>query len=144
MKIVNLKAKFNFNLFETYEAGISLLGGEVKSLRTSRCDLSESYVKLIQGVPYLVNANIPIPGKKGYISTRSRRLLLNKREILSLQTKMKAKKLTLVPVKLYTKGRLVKLAIALGKSKRAFEKKESIKKQDIEREMEEEFSRARK
>lgn len=139
MKIVNKKAHFNYNLFETYEAGISLLGGEVKALRVRGCDLSEAYVKIIDGSPYLVNANIPIEGKKDYNSTRSRKLLLNKEEIISIETKAKSKKLTLVPTKLYNKGPLVKLEIALAKSKLKFEKKESIKKRDLEREILEEF-----
>lgn len=139
MKILNKKAKFNYNLFEVVEAGISLLGGEVKSLRNRGCDLSDAYVKIIDNEPYLVNANIPIPGKKDYNSTRSRKLLLNRREILTLQTKMKAKKLTLVPTKMYNKGPLIKLEIALARSKRKFEKKESIKKKDIEREVAEQL-----
>jgi len=148
MLIINRKAKFNYNLFEVVEAGISLLGGEVKSLRNRGCDLSDAYVKIIANEPYLVNANIPIPGKKDYNSNRSRKLLLNKKEILALQTKMKAKKLTLVPTKMYNKrslrpngqkASLVKLEIALAKSKRTFEKKESIKKKDIERELEQEL-----
>jgi SsrA-binding protein len=145
MRIVNKKAKFNYNLFESFEAGISLLGGEVKALKTRGCDLSESYVKIISSEAYLVNANIPIEGKKDYSSTRSRKLLLNRREILSIQTKIKAKKLTLVPTKMYNKRSLrpdghkgrerIKLEIALAKSKLKFEKKESIKKKDIEREI---------
>ncbi len=139
MHIANKKAHFNYNLFETYEAGISLLGGEVKALRVRGGDLSESYVKIIDGSPYLVNANIPIEGKKDYVSTRSRKLLLNKGEIIAIQTKVKAKKLTLVPTKLYNKGPLIKLEIALAKSKREFEKKESIKRKDLEREIEEEL-----
>jgi SsrA-binding protein len=139
MKIINKKARFNYILFESYEAGISLLGGEVKALRVRGCDLGESYVKIIDGSPYLVNANIPIGGKKDYNSTRSRKLLLNKKEILSIQVKIKAKKLTLVPTKLYNKGPLIKLEVALAKSKRKFEKKEAIKKHDLEREVEEEF-----
>lgn len=139
MHIANKKVHFNYNLFETYEAGISLLGAEVKALRVRGGDLSESYVKIIDGSPYLVNANIPIEGKKDYVSTRSRKLLLNKGEIIAIQTKVKAKKLTLVPTKLYNKGPLIKLEIALAKSKREFEKKESIKRKDLEREIEEEL-----
>ena len=139
MRIINKKAKFNYSLFETYEAGVSLLGGEVKSLRNRGCDLSEAYVKIINNEPFLVNANIPVPGKKDYNSTRSRKLLLNKNEIITLQVKMKAKKLTLVPIKMYNKGPLIKIEIALAKSKRKFEKKELIKKKDLEREIAEEL-----
>jgi SsrA-binding protein len=143
MLILNKKAKYNYNLFETVEAGISLLGGEVKSLRDRGADLSESYVKFLDGNPYLVNASIQIPGKKDYTATRSRKLLLHKKEILALITKAKAKKLTLVPIKMYTKGRLVKLEIALAKAKREFEKRETIKKKDADREIEQELKSVR-
>jgi SsrA-binding protein len=136
MKILNKKARFNYTLSEKYEAGISLLGGEVKSIRNGSADLSRSFVKIIEGQAYLVNTNISIQGKKDYNPTRSRKLLLHKDQIISILSKVKAKKLTLVPTKLYTKGRLIKVEIALAKPKRKFEKKEAIKKKDIEREIE--------
>ena len=135
MKIINKKAKFNYILFEKFEAGVSLTGAEVKAIKTARADLSNSYVKIIRDEAYLVNANIPADGVQNYNPTRSRKLLLHRAELVSLSTKMKQKNLTLVPVKVYTKGRLVKLEIALAKAKRKFEKKESIKKKDIEREI---------
>jgi SsrA-binding protein len=139
MIIINKKAKFNYTLFESYEAGIVLSGSEAKSIRTQKVDMSNSYAKIIDGEIFLVNTNIPIPGKKDYDSTHTRKLLLHKKEILSIQTKIKANKLTLVPVKLYNKGNLFKLELALAKSKKRFEKKEDIKKKDIEREIERSF-----
>ena len=139
MRILNRKAKFNYFLYERLEAGISLLGGEAKAVRGGKVDLSQSYVKLIDNQAFLVNANIPIEGKKDYESTRSRKLLLHKDQIVSLKTKIKTKRLTVVPVRMYNKGRLLKVEIALAKSKRKFEKKEAIKRKDIEREIEEEF-----
>lgn len=135
MIVFNKKAKFNYNLFERFEAGVVLTGAEVKALRGGRADLSNSYAKIISGEAYLVNANIPAEGILNYDPTRSRKLLLHKSELISLGSKMKQKKLTLVPVKVYTKGRLVKVQLALAKSKRKFEKKEAIKKKDIEKEL---------
>ena len=137
MRIFNRKAKFNYTLFERLEAGIVLIGSEAKVVRKGNVDLSNSFVKLIDNEAYLINANIPIDGKKDYNPTRLRKLLLHKSELVSLKSKIKAKRLTLIPLKMYTKGNLVKLEIALAKTKRKFEKKESIKKKDIERELQE-------
>lgn len=139
MSIINKKARFNYILLERYEAGIALTGGEAKTIRSGRGDLSNAYAKFVNGELYLVNANIPTQSEK-LNPTRSRKLLMHRSELISLASKVKAKKLTLVPVKLYNTRRLVKLEIALGKSKRKFEKKESIKKKDIQREIERELS----
>jgi SsrA-binding protein len=148
MNIINKKAKFNYELLEKYEAGMVLSGSEAKALRIKGADLSNSFAKIINGEMYLVNANISIEGKKDYDPTRSRKLLLHKNEITSIESKIKAKKLTIVPVRMYNKQslrpggqkqRLVKIEIALAKSKREFEKKEAIKKKDIEREIEKQF-----
>jgi SsrA-binding protein len=136
MRIINKKAKFNYQLLEKYEAGISLLGAEVKAVKKGNVDLSRSYAKVIGDEAYLLNANIAVIGKKDYDPKRSRKLLMHKSQITTIQTKIKAKKLTLVPVVMYTRGRLVKLEIALAKAKRKFEKREAIKKKEIEREIE--------
>ena len=138
MKIVNKKAKFNYRLLESIEAGIQLTGDETKSIRGGFLDLSNSYARIINNEVYLINANIPI-GVRGENQTRSRKLLLHKDEIISIDSKIKAKKLTLVPVSLYTKGRLIKVKLALAKAKREYEKKEALKKKDIEREIEQEL-----
>jgi SsrA-binding protein len=139
MQIINRKAQYNYKLYERFEAGISLLGREAKAIREKRGDLSNSFAKIIGNEIFLLNANIPAETSGGYDSKRTRKLLLHRGEITSLESKIKAKKLTLVPIKMYTKGRLVKVEIALAKSKRKFEKKESIKKRDIEREIEKEL-----
>lgn len=140
MRIYNKRAKFDYELTsEKIEAGVSLSGIEAKSLREKRGDLSKSFVKIIGGEAFLVNANIPAGGVQDYNPTRTRKLLLHKRELVGLETKMKQSKLQLVPIVMYNKGRLIKLQIALGKSKRKFEKKEAIKKADIKREIEREF-----
>lgn len=141
MKIINRKAFFYYKILEKYEGGIVLSGGEVKSLKTNRADISNSYAKIIGGEVYLLNANIPIEGKKDYNAARSRKILLHKNEIVSINSKIKAKKLTLIPLKVYNKGRLIKIGLALAKSKREFEKRESIKKKDIEREIAQEIKR---
>lgn len=136
MKIYNKRARFEYALEgDRYEAGLSLTGGEAKAIRTGHADLSQSVVKFLGYEAWLINANIPIVGAKEYNSTRSRKLLLHKNEIVSIGTKMKQHGLTFVPLSLYTMGRLVKLALALGKPKRKFEKRQAIKKKDIEREL---------
>jgi len=139
MKIINKKANFQYKLEnERFEAGIALTGGEVKAVRNGRGDISQSYAKVLNGEIFLINANLPVLGAK-VSPTRSRKLLLHKKEIISILTKAKQKKLTLIPTKLYTKGRLIKAELALGKSKKKYEKRESIKKKDIERQIEQEF-----
>lgn len=139
MQAINKKAHFNYILLERFEAGMVLNGGEVKAVRGGRLDLSNSYAKVIGDELYLINTSIPVEGKKDYNPTRARKLLLHKHEIITLKTTIKAKKLTLVPTKLYTKGPLIKAEIALAKPKRTFEKKEDLKRKDIEREIEQEF-----
>ena len=139
MRVTNKRARYNYRLFDKYEAGVSLTGVEVKAIRNGRANISSAYAKIINSEIYLVNANIQAKGVKDYDPLRTRKLLLNKAEIISIQTKIKQKKLTLVPIKLYTRGRLVKVEIALAQAKRKFEKKETIKRKDLEREIEREL-----
>jgi len=140
MRIFNKKAGFEYHLTsERFEAGLSLKGMEAKALREGHGDISQSHVRVLDGEAFLINANIPVNGARNYNSTRVRKLLLHKNQIVTLLTKMKQEKFAIVPVKLYNKGRLIKLEIALGKSKRKFQKKESIKKRDIEREISQEM-----
>ena len=139
MKIINKRASFNYTIEEKIEAGIVLTGGEARAIRTGHINLSNSYAKVIGNEVYLVNADVPIAGAKNYEATHMRKLLLNRREIIDLAVKMKQKKLTLVPTKAYTKGGRVKIELGLAKSKREFEKKESIKKKDIQRDLQKEL-----
>ncbi len=140
MNISNKKAKFEYELTgEGVEAGISLLGAEAKSVREGRVDISQSAIRIMGDEAYLINANIPAPGLQKYNSTRARKLLLHRAEILSLITKMKQRKLQIVPLRVYNKGRLIKLYLELGRAKRKFQKKEAIKRHDIDREVEREF-----
>src|SRR6185369_3906313 len=115
MKVFNKRAKFDYELQDRIEAGISLAGAEAKSIRLGRINISQAYAKIVGSEIWLINASIPIEGKKDYDQTRSRRLLLHRSEIRELEAKMKAKKLTLVPVCLYTKRRLYKVELALAK-----------------------------
>ena len=140
MRIFNRKANYEYKLTgEKVEAGISLLGAEAKAIRENRGDISQAHGRVLNGEVFLINANIPATGVANYNATRMRKLLLHKKEILALNTKLKQQKLNLVPILVYTKGRLVKVSLALGKPKRKFEKKEAIKRKDIKREIEKEF-----
>jgi len=140
MQIINRKAKFNYSLEEgKVEAGIVLKGLEAKAVRGKHVDITNSTARIMDGEAYLINANIVDANAKNYNSTRSRKLLLHKKEIIELTSKIKARGLTLVPMRLYNIGRRFKVELALGKSKRKFEKKEAIKKHDIQRDIEKEF-----
>ena len=135
MKIFNKKAKLNYKLLETYEAGIALTGKEVKAFRKGAVDLSSSYGKIIRREAYLVGANFSVDENP----TRSRKLLLHKKQITSILNKIKAKRLTLVPTKMYNKRRLIKLELALAKPKKGYNKKEDKKRADLDREAEREL-----
>jgi SsrA-binding protein len=139
MKIVNKRASFDYQLLEKIEAGILLAGSEAKSIRNKRANISQAYAKIVGNEAWLINANIPIEGKKDYNPTRSRKLLLHRSEILTIMAKIKGKNLTLVPVSLYTKGRLYKVELALAKAKRKFEKKQALKEADIKRNVDREL-----
>ena len=155
MKILaeNKKALFDYQLLQTYEAGISLFGFEVKAIKTGHVSLKGSYVVVKNNEVFLLNALIPpyqqanTPQK--YDPQRSRKLLLKKSEIRALIGKSHVKGLTLIPIKLYTKGckssqaqgnvpqgrGKIKLEFAIAKGKHQIDKRETIKKRDLEREM---------
>lgn len=131
VKIINKRARFDYLVEDKYEVGIVLLGGEVRAFRNRKATISEAFAKLIDDEIYLVNANIPIPGKVDYKPTRSRKLLLHRKEIDSISAIIKGKKLTLVPLSMYSKGRHIKLEIALAKRKKNFSKRRELKEKDI-------------
>jgi len=141
MKVLaeNKKAYFTYEILEKFEAGMVLIGQEVKSIRSGRISLKGSYVVLKGEEPYLVGANIPPYQPKNappdYMPERQRKLLLNKLEIKRLIGKTKEKGLTLVPLKVYTKGAKIKLEFGIGKGKKKADKRETIKKREAEREM---------
>jgi len=137
---INKRANFDYEILQKYEAGLVLTGGEVKSIKSGRISLRESFVTIKGNELYLTNANISkykFSGKlASYDPTRSRKLLLKKAEIKSLIGKTRIKGLTLVPLRVYTKKRLVKLEFALGKGKKDFDKRSSIAKKDAKRKIE--------
>ncbi len=133
-KIVNRRAYFDYQIIEEIEAGIVLTGEEVKAIRSGKANLTQAYGKIVGGEMYLVNANIVSEN-----ATRSRKLLLHRAEILAIETKIKAKKLTIIPLEVYNRGPRFKVKLGLGKSKKKTEKRELIKKREVEREIEREY-----
>lgn len=142
MRIVNKKALHNYHILEHLEAGVVLSGAEVKSIRSGRVDLGESYVRILNGEAFLVNVNIPRYNQaadKEYDATHSRKLLLHKDQINSLIGKTSGKGATLVPVSLYEKNNRFKVEVGLAKSKKEFDKRKIIKERDHERRVEQEL-----
>ena len=135
----NKKALFNYYIIEGFEAGIVLNGQEVKSIKTKKANLLGSYAVIKAGEIFLINASIPPFQPKNiffeYNPLRTRKLLLKKKEIQYLTGKMQQKGLTLVPLKMYTKKGKIKLEIAIAKGKGTADKREAIKKRDVENEM---------
>ncbi len=138
----NKKALHNFHILEKLEAGIVLTGSEVKSIRAGRLDLSESYVRVLSGEVYLLNANIARyaqTSQTAYDPTRSRKLLLHKQQIQTLIGKTTGSNTTLVPVAVYEKNNRFKVEVGLAKSKKEFDKRKTIKDRDNVRRMEQEL-----
>lgn len=142
MKITNKRAFHDFEIISAYEAGLRLTGPEVKSVKGGRMSLEGAFVKMIGSEMYLVNAQIfpyPYARPEGYDPKRSRKLLLHKKEILALKTRVDCDRLTIVPLECYNKHGFVKLKIGLGKGMRAYEKREKLKRRDTEREIQREL-----
>lgn len=138
----NKKAYFDYEVLETFEAGIILTGPEVKSVKKGQINLTGGYLTIDKfGIPWLINVNIaPYPPawqvQQNYEPTRSRKLLLKKKEIDSLIGKVKMKGLTLIPLEVYTKGGVVKIKIGLCRGKKKYDKREEIKKREWQRQKE--------
>ena len=133
----NRKAFHDFHLLETFEAGIVLLGTEVKAIREGRVNLRDSFARLEEGEVYLYNVNISPYSHRGYADhepLRRRKLLLHRDEIRKLIGKTVERGMTLVPVRLYFKKGRVKVALSLAKGKKEYDKRETIKKRDVDRE----------
>lgn len=142
MKIVNRRAFHDFQILEKFEAGISLTGPEVKSVKTGHVDLLGSFVKIVGSEIYLVNAKIypyPFARLENYDTQRTRKLLLHKKQVVALKTKSGAAGLTIVPLSCYTARGLVKLELALARGKKEYDRREEIRKRDLERELEREL-----
>ena len=134
----NRRARFNYHILETYEAGLVLLGSEVKSLRGGRASLSDAYAIVQRGEAFLMNAHIsPYSYARagGHEPTRTRKLLLHKREIEKLGSKLAEKGLTLVPMRMYFKDGKAKVELGLAKGKTRFDKRETLKRKQADREM---------
>ena len=142
----NKKAGFDYEVLEKFQAGMVLFGQEVKSIKTGHINLSGSYVALREGEPFLLGVKVPAyqPNNAGagYNEDRQKKLLLNKKEIDYLTGKTKTKGFSLIPLKIYDNNGRIKLEFALAKGKRKYDKKEKIKKRDVDREISRELSRS--
>jgi SsrA-binding protein len=133
----NRKAFHDFHLLETFEAGLVLLGTEVKAIREGRVNLRDSFARVEGSEVYLYNVNISPYSHRGYADhepLRRRKLLLHRDEIRKLIGKTVVKGMTLVPVRLYFKGGRVKVAVSLAKGKKEFDKRETLKQREVDRE----------
>ena len=139
----NRKARFDYQILEKYEAGIELLGTEVKSIRAGQMSLEGAFVIVRGGEAFLINANIPpyqpLNAHKDYDPLRNRKLLLTKKELIELAGDGKNKSLTLIPISVYNKNRKIKAEIALVKGKKKGDKRETIKKRETDREIRREY-----
>lgn len=139
----NRKARFNYEVLEKYEAGVELLGTEVKAIRAGRMSLEGAFALVRGGEVFLIHANVPPyqPGNASldYDPLRNRRLLLTKKEIAELAATEKNKSLTIVPLSVYNKGKKLKILLGLAKGKKKFDKRETIKKRETDRELRRDF-----
>jgi len=141
MRIANRRAYHDYEIFEHFEAGINLLGAEVKAVKLGNADLTGSHIRIIRSEAYLVGAKIypyMYARPESYEENRTRKLLLHKQEIIALKGKTDGQNLTIVPISLYTKDGLIKLDLALGKGKKQYQKKEAKKRRDLQRDLERE------
>lgn len=141
--ISNRKASFNYDIKETYSAGLELFGFEVKSIRKGQGSLDGSHITVRGNEAYLVGAFIPPYQEKNapkdYDARRNRKLLLTTKEIEEIGKIEKTKGLTIVPISVYNKGRVLKIDIGVGVGKKKFDKRESIKKSNVERDIRREY-----
>lgn len=141
-EISNKKAYFDYEILETYETGIVLTGTEIKSIREGNVNLKDSYGVIRNNEIYLLNMHIS-EYKEGNIfnheEKRTRKLLLHKKEILKIKDKVALEGITLVPLKLYFNKNKVKIILGIAKGKKIYDKRESIKKRDTEREIRKQF-----
>ena len=136
MEIKNRKARFNYQILEVIEAGIALTGTEIKSLKQGKANIKDAYATYKNGEIFLINMHISSydnGNRFNHDETRTRKLLLHKGEILKLRDKINIQGLTLVPLEVYLKHGLAKLSLGVAKGKKVYDKREDIKKRDIER-----------
>ncbi len=142
IEINNRKARYDYEILETIEAGIALTGTEVKSIRSGNANLKDSYAIIRKNEVYLLGMHIS-PYKEGNIfnheELRTRKLLLHKKEILKLNDRITMDGITLVPIKLYFHKNRAKILLGIAKGKKMYDKRETIKKRDMEREVRKEY-----
>ncbi|MCX6754652.1 MAG: SsrA-binding protein SmpB [Candidatus Nomurabacteria bacterium] len=141
--IDNRKAHFNYSIEDTYEAGIELSGFEVKAIKSGQGSITAAFCIVRGGEAFIIGMHIP-PYQAhnidlGYNPDRNRRLLLSKKEIQKLAEKDDIKGLTLIPISLYSKGRYIKVSVAVARGKKVFDKRETIKNRDVDREIRREY-----
>lgn len=144
--VKNKRAKFDYDIQKTWHAGIVLTGPEVKSLRNKQASLQGSYVKIINGEAWLINAQInpyPYADQTDYDPKRTRKLLLTKKEIFKLQEYAQAKNYNIIPLAFELINNRIKVKIGIGKGKKEYEKREKIKKRELKRKMAREFKQDR-
>lgn len=138
MEILNRKARYDYEIEETYEAGIALTGTEIKSIRNGKAQLKDSYAIIKNGEVFLLNMHIS-PYEKGNIfnheETRTRKILLHKKEILKIRDRIEQEGYTLIPIKIYFKQSNAKILLGIARGKKNYDKRETIKKRDIDREL---------
>lgn len=135
---VNRKARHDYHLLETYEAGLELFGMEVKSIRQNKVSLADTYAQIIDGEAWIIGMHISPYKQAGQFNVdpeRKRKLLLHKREIRKIQNDIQQKGLTLVPTKLYLKGSLVKIEIAVARGKKSYDKRQDLKTRELEQQI---------
>ena len=138
MEINNRKAKYDYEILDTIEAGIVLTGTEIKSIRQGKANLKDSYATIKHGEAILLNMHISHyeeGNRFNHDETRTRKLLLHKKEIIKLYDKIRLEGNTLVPIKLYFKGNKAKILLGIARGKKTYDKREAIKKRDIERDI---------
>ncbi len=144
MKIINKQLNRNYTIVERLETGIVLLGSEVKAIRSNHVNLDGAHVRILDGEAYLVNAKI-FPYKfsrvENYDESRSRKLLIHKKELTALKSRLDQGNFTLVPVALYLKNNRIKLEIALVKGKAQHEKRSELRRKAIDRDVERELKK---
>ncbi len=138
MEIINRVAHYNYFIEEEYECGIVLTGTEIKSLRQGNANIKDSYATIRKNELYLLNMHIS-PYEQGNINNhnenRTRKLLMHKSQILKLNNKLQLEGYTLIPLKVYFKDNIAKVLLGLGKGKKDYDKRETIKQRDINREI---------
>lgn len=140
----NRKAKHNFFIHDRFEAGIVLLGSEIKSVRARQVSIAESFVRIENGEAWLIDSHISPYQQAGAFNhepTRPRKLLLHKKEIRHLMEDVSKKGVTVIPLQLYLKNGIAKVEIAIARGKKLYDKRQSIKKRDIQREIDRHFSK---